>query len=68
MTEDEAKTKWCPMVRYLAIFSNEDGERETAGCYNRAANSINATPCRCIASDCMWWVWDKFDTYEENEI
>ena len=49
MTEDEAKTKWCPMVRFhlgeIAHYSNRE---ETADKANKAS--------RCIASNCMMWV------------
>jgi len=44
MTEDEAKTKWCPMVRY-AVLDNDAFD-------NRAELS---KPNRCIASSCMMW-------------
>ena len=56
-TEAEAKTKWCPAVRYVPergfkwgrIFAAinrwvGDGEVQT-----------NPSPARCIGSDCMWW-------------
>ena len=51
MTEEEAKTKWCPMVRF-----NYTGNGNTD--HNRGAY-VNAspTPINCIASDCMMWVW-----------
>lgn len=56
MTEDEARTKWCPMVRYAA-------ERIEPG-YNRTED-IDKTMQRsaCIASDCMMWreEWVKED-------
>ena len=39
MTEEEAKTKWCPMVRA----GNE------AGCNRQDASD------KCIASGCMMW-------------
>lgn len=46
MAEEEAKTKWCPMVR----------------CGNSAENchSLDRNPeySRCIASECMMWRWD----------
>jgi len=50
MTEDEARTKWCPMVRY----KSGGGEG-----INRWATSDdkNYSPdhSKCIASDCMMW-------------
>jgi hypothetical protein len=46
MTEDDAKKKWCPMVRYQlgGIPLNRDA------CYDRQGT-------HCIASDCMMWRW-----------
>jgi len=46
MTEDEAKTKWCPMVRVhylnpIDILKNARAEAES----------------RCIGSACMAWRW-----------
>ncbi len=45
MTEEEAKTKWCPMVQVSTstentVYTNRERSSEFA----------------CIASDCMWWV------------
>ena len=57
MTEDEAKTKWCPMVRA----GNE------AGCNRKDATD------KCIASDCMMWrtsctrYFDKGKYYDRDE-
>jgi hypothetical protein len=42
MTEQEARTKWCPMVR-IAVFSTS---------VNRIKNSDST---HCIASGCMMW-------------
>ena len=45
MTEDEAKTKWCSMVKYVShpayedVFTNKPGTNDLF----------------CIASDCMAW-------------
>ena len=58
MTEDEAKTKWCPMVRH---------EGDENGSFNRGnpGDEINdhdknrGTLCNCIASDCMMWVKER---------
>lgn len=45
MTEDEAKTKWCPMVRITATkgYEDVDNRGQALGDY------------QCIASDCMMW-------------
>jgi len=46
MTEDEARKKWCPMVRW----TSHDGDNRYAEPFeNRGAN------CMCIASECMMW-------------
>ena len=62
MTEDEAKTKWCPMVRYVSPrrFSlwGELNQKITAA-INRWKDfedtQTNPEMCRCIASECMMW-------------
>lgn len=51
MTEHEARTKWCPFVRYVEI--DNDGAVATPA-YNRDCEEGNPG-CRCIASDCMAW-------------
>ncbi len=52
MTEEKAKTKWCPFARAL-------GEREDGASGNYTANrGVAGKPddwCLCIASDCMAW-------------
>lgn len=50
MTEDEAKKKWCPMVRHAA--DRDGGFHVTNG--QKSAGFQN-----CIASDCMMWQWDN---------
>ncbi len=46
MTEDEAKTKWCPMVRTGL----------TAGmAVNQHTNDEVYGETRCVASECMMW-------------
>lgn len=47
MTEDEAKTKWCPFARVM-LFEPEPG----AG--NHAVNRTTMD-CHCIGSACMAW-------------
>lgn len=52
MTEKEAKTKWCPQCKRFA-------EGITAENNHKAFN--------CIASECMWWVWDDSSLSEDHE-
>jgi len=49
MTEDEAKTKWCPHVR------QSNGYKE--GFSKNRESSGAPTDARCIASECMAWRW-----------
>lgn len=46
MTETEAKTKWCPMTKFVPSLHPDP---EIAGMAN-AAQKLN-----CIGSDCMMW-------------
>jgi len=71
MTEDEAKTKWCPHVRLMSAGRlDEYGAPEVPQpqtTFNRIAVSGQANPWRpaqgaCIASECMAWRWD-YDQY-----
>lgn len=57
LTEDEAKKKWCPMVRA----GNE------AGC-NRNESDASGRLDRCIASECMMWQWLPKTHYREMEL
>jgi hypothetical protein len=59
MTEDEAKTKWCPMVRAATLITGVDYHETAvggAGC-NRAHPNMMFEGAVCIASDCMMWRW-----------
>lgn len=56
MTEDEARRKWCPMVRTgltagMAV-NHHVGSRHDSP---QAGDVHDET--RCIASDCMMWRW-----------
>ena len=47
MTEDEAKTKWCPRtIRRIEYVEPNSITAQAASC--------------CMASECMWWVWDQY--------
>ena len=51
MKEEEAKTKWCPMVRQslanYPTFNRGDAEN--------TLNNDSKCPCNCVASLCMMW-------------
>ena len=55
MTEDEAKTKWCPMVRLAPLGANESYRYSTNRMNDRIRGIVREA--RCIASDCMAWRW-----------
>ena len=50
MTEDEARKKWCPMVRW----TSHDCEAKYADPFENRGEA-----CNCIASECMMWQWEK---------
>ena len=54
MTEDEAKTKWCPFARVTI-------RDDIADSWNRFEDGIEAAVdgSHCIASNCMAWRWGK---------
>ena len=53
MTEDEAKTKWCPLVR---LFPAGDYWQSTNGVDLMMGTAHDMRPLtRCIASKCMMW-------------
>lgn len=50
MTEEEAKTKWCPMVRSPGwVVDGAMGNRDHRGGWTGG-------DC-CVASECMMWRW-----------
>lgn len=57
MTEDEAKTKWCPMARG----QNWDDRRSEDGSFtaNRLQSGDPLAACLCLGSRCMMWRWGK---------
>lgn len=48
LTEEEAKTKWCPMARILV------GDMSITA-INRDGEDRVLSNARCIASECMLW-------------
>ena len=64
MTEDDAKTKWCPFTRTTQIT-----EYAGAVAVNRLVerDGRKAAPTVCIASGCMAWRWVHPQHDEEAE-
>ena len=56
LTEEEAKTKWCPDTRILMQSSLFDGALPYV-----VSNRYNASDFNCMASGCAQWVWSRFD-------
>lgn len=54
MTEQEAKTKWCPNVRVLLLGNSFVANR--LGCTRDEAY-------KCIASECMMWRWSSVGAF-----
>ena len=49
MTEDQAKTKWCPMARSVPNAVGYSSGNRFDG------QNPEFLECKCIASDCMMW-------------
>lgn len=58
MTEEEAKEKWCPMVKPFFVPTHEYAERTALLNVTRNEGGNN-----CIASACMMWRWEKSPEY-----
>lgn len=57
VTEEEAKTKWCPFARKLLD-----------SCNGRASYNIKDDDerIRCVASGCMAWRWNNQRTFPDT--
>lgn len=56
LTEEEAKTKWCPFTRIVMKgYRDSDALLATANRDSIDAGSGLGPTCNCIASDCMAW-------------
>lgn len=61
MTEEEAKTKWCPFVRLgSSKYPGYSLNREVDGA------RVFPTPSRCLASDCTAWRWKFRQTNKQT--
>lgn len=63
MTEEQARTKWCPHARVMTLVRSGD-ESGTYGPHNRVADAVESRfqcgePATCIASGCMAWRGEK---------
>ena len=66
MTEDKAKTKWCPFVRF-EIGPSNDSWQSTAYT-TRGVVMDGPRSFLCIASDCMLWRWEKARFVSEGVV
>ena|SRR3990167_11273489 len=56
LTEDEAKTKWCPWVRFVTPSAEDNAPRNRLSAeYPERIEDWN----RCIGSACMMWRWTE---------
>ncbi|EPY03530.1 hypothetical protein [Magnetospirillum fulvum] len=60
LTEDEAKTMWCPQARIYddPLDPNDKAYRPPSVSFNRTTSDGADMPSAvCIASECMAWRW-----------
>lgn len=61
MTEDEAKTKWCPMARLDYDHSTINRDTEY-----KSEELVIPKASLCIGSDCMMWAADPSGFFGDN--
>ncbi|WP_454021255.1 hypothetical protein [Azospirillum sp. Marseille-Q6669] len=54
MTEEEARTKWCPHAR-------ASDQADPPSSVNRVRTNKPDGDCLCVASGCMAWRWSEED-------
>lgn len=54
MTEEQAKKKWCPMVR-----AGLKGANTYVGINWPSGEVLDQEYAKCIGSDCMMWRWSQ---------
>lgn len=59
MTEDDAKTKWCPMVRF------KSAETGSGPAFNRGGSPDDWHILNCIGSRCMAWRAEMVDANDD---
>lgn len=57
MTEDEAKSRWCPHARIVFDGVSTVGNRHPRSAGSFEAEDLLLSPSRCIGSACMAWRW-----------
>ena len=61
MTEEEAKTKWCPFVRSQIVDQDENGRLMCISNRDKAqmveVNDERVMTHNCIGGSCMTWRW-----------
>lgn len=63
MTEDQAKTRWCPFAHVVSAHPSRNsaaiylGNRSQTGDGEEVRVPKNTS---CLASGCMLWCWDDF--------
>lgn len=60
MTEDEAKRRWCPMVRIHVAEGDSDGVTRE---FTNRPGKEGRHSC-CIGSGCTWWGWEELPAGE----
>jgi hypothetical protein len=58
MTEEEAKTKWCPYARHAYSTDRFETNPPAVSCNRMLEKEQQAEGCNCIGSACMAWRWD----------
>jgi hypothetical protein len=62
VTENEAKTKWCPFARSYDAMTDEG----LASGVNRAGVDKPDGWCMCLGSRCMAWHWSENPVYDKK--
>ena len=67
LTEEEARTKWCPHVRAMHEIQSIWYLRWFRFAINRGRNGNPAINSDCIASQCSQWRWSKVNMNEPKK-
>lgn len=57
MTPEEARTKWCPMVRHSGDYDEPASNRAADGFPVGLRRVTDSAWNLCVAEDCMMWRW-----------